>query len=377
VGRPAIVGLVAVALTAVVYPLVASQAGYPLAVFVLAPLGVAVVGSAQDTRVVGAAAVAVASLEGWFSSELTPAMLTVRLCIVAAGSVLASIGASVRARREQALRDSEVAAAVLVAFQDGLVPVPSPPPGVVAVSRYRPAEVPMRIGGDFVDVVALPDGTAGFIIGDVCGHGPRAAALGARIRAAWRGVAHTVPLHPPRWLEELDGAFFDDRPFDGFVTALTGRLSTRGEVLAVSAGHLPPVLLAPGAATPVVMRPGVPLGIPADRPREPVELRLEPTSSLLLYTDGLIENGRDPAGRPGEEGLLAALEQARPATLLDDLLSRFGPHGFDDDVALLHLRVSSVGDDGRAASAGDLRVRPEGTSRPEGTGTSPTIGTPR
>jgi serine phosphatase RsbU (regulator of sigma subunit) len=327
--------------------------------------------------VVGAAAVALASLEGWFSSELTPAMLTVRLGIVAVGSVLASIGASARARREQALRDSEVAAAVLVAFQDGLVPVPSPPPGVVAVSRYRPAEVPMRIGGDFVDVVALPDGTAGFIIGDVCGHGPRAAALGARIRAAWRGVAHTVPLHPPRWLEELDGAFFDDRPFDSFVTALTGRLSTRGEVLAVSAGHLPPVLLGPGAATPVVMRPGVPLGIPANHPREPVELRLEPTSSLLLYTDGLIENGRDPGGRPGEEGLLTALEHARPATLLDDLLSRFGPHGFDDDVALLHLRVSSVGEDDRAASADDLRVHPEGNSRPEGTSTSPTMGTPR
>jgi serine phosphatase RsbU (regulator of sigma subunit) len=285
--------------------------------------------------------------------------------------VLASIGASVRARREQALRDSEVAAAVLVAFQDGLVPVPSPPSGVVAVSRYRPAEVPMRIGGDFVDVVALPDGTAGFIIGDVCGHGPRAAALGARIRAAWRGVAHTVPLHPPRWLEELDGAFFDDRPFDGFVTALTGRLSTRGEVLAVSAGHLPPVLLAPGAATPVVMRPGVPLGIPADRPREPVELRLDPTSSLLLYTDGLIENGRDPRGRPGEEGLLAALEEARPATLLDDLLSRFGPHGFDDDVALLHLRLSSVGDDGHAEATGDLQVRADGLN------TSATIGTQR
>lgn len=367
-GRPALVGLAAVALTAVLYPMVASQAGNPLAVFVLAPLGVAVVGSARDTRLVGVAAVVVASLLGWFSPELTPAMLAVRLGIVAVGSVLASVGAAARARREQALRDSEVAAAVLVAFQDGLVPVPSPPPGIVAVSRYRPAEVPMRIGGDFVDVVALPDGTAGFIIGDVCGHGPRAAALGARIRAAWRGVAHTVPLHPPRWLEELDGAFFEDRPFDGFVTALTGRLSARGEVQAVSAGHLPPVLLTPDGATPVEILPGVPLGIPATRPRESVELRLEPSSSLLLYTDGLIENGRDPQGRPGEEGLLVALEQARPATLLDDLLSRFGPHGFDDDVALLHLRVTSAGDDDRAEAAGGLRVRREGTS------TSTTIG---
>jgi hypothetical protein len=365
-----------VAVTAVVYPVVASQAGNPLAAFVLAPLGVAVVGSARDTRVVGAVAVAVASLEGWLSPELTPAMLAVRLGIVAAGSVLASIGAAARARREQALRDSEVATAVLVAFQDGLVPVPSPPPGIEATSRYRPAEMPMRTGGDFVDVVALPDGTAGFIIGDVCGHGPRAAALGARIRAAWRGVAHTVPLHPPRWLEELDGAFFDDRPFDGFVTALTGRLSTCGELLAVSAGHLPPVLLTPDGATPVEIRPGVPLGIRAERARPPFQLRVAPTSSLLLYTDGLIENGREPGGRPGEDGLLAALEEVRPATLLDDLLTRFGPHGFDDDVALLHLRVrpdddpgSRDGEDVGVGAPSERRVRAEGTSSSSAIGT--------
>jgi hypothetical protein len=338
----------AVALTAVVYPLVASQAGNPLAAFVLAPLGVAVVGSPRDTQVVGAAAVAVAAIEGFLTPELTAPMLAVRLGIVVIGSVLASIGAATRAGRERALRDSEVGAAMMAAFQDGLVSVPSPPPGILATSRYRPAEVPLRIGGDFVDVVALPDGTAGFIIGDVCGHGPRAAALGARIRAAWRGIARTVPQSPPRWLEEIDGAFFEG-PFDGFVTALTGRVSLTGEVQAVSAGHPPPVVLSPGGAMAAAVHPGVPLGIPSTRLRPSTQLQLASDSSLLLYTDGLIENGRGgAAGRPGEEGLLAALADATAATLLDDLLERFGPDGFDDDVALLHLRVCCDSDGSRS-----------------------------
>ena len=61
---------------------------------------------------------------------------------------------------------------------------------------------------------------------------------------------------------------------------------------------------------------------------------------MLLYTDGLTENSRSPGGRPGEEGLLAALADPGTSTVLDDLLTRFGPDGFDDDVAMLHLGVA-------------------------------------
>ena len=133
VGRPAVFGLVAVAVIGVLYPAVASDAGNPLAAFVLAPLGVAVVGTQRDTGVVAVAAFAVAFVEGW-AGELMGVPLGVRLLIVALGGALATFGAAVRSHREQEVVDLEVQRAVLTAFQEGLVPVPAPPQGILAVS---------------------------------------------------------------------------------------------------------------------------------------------------------------------------------------------------------------------------------------------------
>lgn len=339
-GRPAIYGLIGVGVSAAVYPLVASSAGTPLAMFVLAPLGVAVVADHSDTRAVAVVAVVVAAVEGVTTGLEGPA-LAARMMIIVIGASLAVLGARLRTQRERELLDSEVQRTLLSTFQEGLVPVPAPPPGIVAASCYRPAALPLRIGGDFVDVIALPDGTAGFIIGDVCGHGPRAAAFGSRIRAAWKGIAWTVPRHPTRWLQELDRAFFEDRRFDGYVTALAGRLSIDGSVEAVCAGHPPPLLLTTCGVTPVAMQPDVPLGIDTSTRRRTTSFLLPAAASMLLYTDGLTENSRLPGGRPGEEGLLAALSDGGPLTALDDLMLRFGPDGFDDDVAILQLSVAA------------------------------------
>lgn len=339
-GPASIVGLVAVAATAIVYPLIRDTAGEPLALFVLAPLGVAVVADHVQTRLVAVAAVIASVLEG-LATGMEPAPLLVRMVIIAGGSALAVLGALLRARRELELRRSEVQREVLTAFQDGLVPVPAPPRGVVATSRYRPAQVPLRIGGDFVDVIALPDGAAGFVIGDVCGHGPRSAAFGARIRAAWKGVAWTIPDQPARWLEQLDAAFFTDGRFDGFVTAFAGHLTAQGEVRASCAGHPPPLLRSGRQVHMVELTPDLPLGIDPARRRRTTTFRLEPDATMLLYTDGLIENRGTPGGRAGDDGLRAALT-TRELVSLDDLLDAFGPHGYDDDVAVLELRTRAV-----------------------------------
>jgi serine phosphatase RsbU (regulator of sigma subunit) len=333
-------GLAGVALTAVLYPLLEASLGGPLAVFVLAPLGVAVLSDPASTRTVSIAAVLVAAVEGW-AAGMPGWTLAVRVGIIATCTALGVLGATVRARREERVRRLELQQVMLETFQEGLVPSPSPPPGVHAASRYRPAEEPLRLGGDFVDVITLPDGAAGFVIGDVSGHGSRAAAFGSHLRAGWKGIAFMVPEQPDRWLEELDRAFFGDGRFDGFATVVTGRLCSDGALQAANAGHPPPVLRArhTNDAHYVELPPQLPLGIESATRRMVVHLRLHADRSMLLYTDGLIENARSPGGRAGESGLLQLLRGAEGALPLDDLLTRLGPEGFDDDVALLELAV--------------------------------------
>src|SRR5262249_56939540 len=77
-----------------------------------------------------------------------------------------------------------------------LPPLPTVTRPAIGVStRYRAGEQRMLLGGDFIDAVERADGSLAAIIGDVAGHGPEAAALGATLRAAWRGLALAqVPL---------------------------------------------------------------------------------------------------------------------------------------------------------------------------------------
>ena len=149
--------------------------------------------------------------------------------------------------------------------------------------------------GSFSDVLELPDGSLGYIIGDVCGHGATAAALGSAIRAGWKTIAHHAPRDPQAWARSLDISFFGHgRRRDEYVTANTGRIDATGTNLVyVSAGHPWPVLvdantqmLAPIANRPLGIRPGEPYGCS--------RAMLSRNSTLLLFTDGLYEGRSDP-----------------------------------------------------------------------------------
>ena len=125
-------------------------------------------------------------------------------------------------------------------------PLPGKPfsdPGLGVVTRYIPSEQRLHLGGDFLDVRRTSENEIAFIVGDVAGHGPTAAALSATLRAVWQGLilSGAAPELIVRSLNEVVCTeATDDCPF---VTAVLGWLDLKRDRLSyLYAGH-PPVLL--------------------------------------------------------------------------------------------------------------------------------------
>jgi serine phosphatase RsbU (regulator of sigma subunit) len=169
--------------------------------------------------------------------------------------------------------------------------------------RYRPALAGLDLGGDFYDVVDVDDGSTCVVIGDVSGHGPDEAALGARLRSAWRALvlAGLEQVEVVRVLERvLDSERHDDTLF---TTLCSVRVAPdRGSCEILLAGHPPPMLIT-GPAVEVVDLPFGPLlGVVDGGSWTAQRHTLSVGSRLLLYTDGLIEGriGQDSVERLGE-----------------------------------------------------------------------------
>jgi serine phosphatase RsbU (regulator of sigma subunit) len=246
------------------------------------------------------------------------------------------------------LREEQLAAAESARLERGLLPSPllagSP---VRARSFYRAGRTRSLIGGDFFDAVLGPTGTVHAIVGDVCGHGPDEAALGALLRVSWRALV-LAGVDEPQLLPKLQQVLVSERHDPSLFTtvcAIAIRSDAGGhrEALVRLAGHPPPALLRPGLQR-LVPPVGVPLGVVPDAAWEPVSVPLEPGWAMLVYTDGLIE-GRGPVpGEPlWEEGLHVVLEQERrtdlerlPARLVERAQELNGGP-LADDVAILLL----------------------------------------
>ncbi|WP_123458679.1 SpoIIE family protein phosphatase [Streptomyces sp. PanSC19] len=210
--------------------------------------------------------------------------------------------------------------------------------GLELTGRYLPASS-HDVGGDWFDVIALPGGRTGLVIGDVMGHGIHAAAVMGQLRTAVRTLArHDIP--PARMLSSLD-AVVADLGEDEMATCVYAvhDPATGGWVIA-RAGHMPPAVATPdGTITFLDGPPGTPLGTGAhDFGTEDVFL---PGGGLLvLYTDGLIE-ARD---RDLDQGMRQLAEALRPLdrpldTLCDDVLGRLLAGSAQDDVAMLLART--------------------------------------
>jgi serine phosphatase RsbU (regulator of sigma subunit) len=227
------------------------------------------------------------------------------------------------------------------AFVDQLVPQPTHLRRFDTTIHYEPGVAGLQVGGDFIDVVELPDGAAAFVVGDVCGHGLGPAALGVALRTTWRSLVRLMPSDPAGWLQELQDAFSDELEH-GFATVATGIVAADGRRAEVSsAGHPYPILLGPNP-TLQQLRNDPPLGLGAPgRARTNHALAVD-GRPLLLFTDGLWESQRiSPDGtRAPIEAVSAAV---RSVDWLDgragveSLVASFRPPdgSFDDDVAIL------------------------------------------
>ncbi|MER6448159.1 SpoIIE family protein phosphatase [Streptomyces venezuelae] len=212
-------------------------------------------------------------------------------------------------------------------------------PGLVVSARYRPAAQEYRVGGDWYDVLPLPDDRVMLAVGDIAGHGVRAATTMVAVRNALRGLAFTgAPAG--QLMGWLNGVASAD-PQHSTATAVCAHYEPREGVLRwSSAGHLPLILLREGRA--VLLETPRDLLLGAVRAVEYTETvtPLRPGDLLVLYTDGLVER-RHGSLDDGVERLRRAVEGAERPGLdeMADLLLSEVRGDTDDDTSLVLVRV--------------------------------------
>jgi anti-sigma regulatory factor (Ser/Thr protein kinase)/putative methionine-R-sulfoxide reductase with GAF domain len=212
--------------------------------------------------------------------------------------------------------------------------------GVNVAARYLPARE--EVGGDWYDVIELPRGRVGVVIGDVVGHGIGAAALMGRLRTALHSYA--IEGHGPGRTLELVDRFVQSLNESAMATAAYAVFDTYTSALQyATAGHLPPLVISDSDVRMLEVTPAPPLGaFPYGRCPEH-ELSLGSGDMLFLYTDGLVERRGIPLST-GIELLATAVNGARtPEQACARAVSKLVPsEGLRDDVAIVSLQNAVV-----------------------------------
>jgi PAS domain S-box-containing protein len=226
---------------------------------------------------------------------------------------------------------------------------PQPAHAEIAV-RYLPAAEAARVGGDWYDAFLQPSGETMLVIGDVVGHDTEAAAAMGQLRGLLRGIATYSSAAPVEVLRGLD-ASMSTLQLGTLATAAVARFEQTVEerrrgltrIRWANAGHLPPLLVNPDG-TVAELAPWVGdlmLGVDPSATRRESVVVLDQGSTVLLYTDGLVER-RDSDLDAGVTRLREALLELGGLPLeelLDELLERLVQGRPDDDVALVAVRL--------------------------------------
>jgi anti-sigma regulatory factor (Ser/Thr protein kinase)/putative methionine-R-sulfoxide reductase with GAF domain len=233
------------------------------------------------------------------------------------------------------------------ALQRTLMPATLPDaPGVRIAGRYRPALSGAQLGGDWYDTFDLPDGRVAIVVGDVVGRGVPAATLMAQMRTAVRAFASEGhgPADVAGRLNDLLLREGDQRTATVAYLALDQETS---RVTAVSAGHLPPLLIDSDEEADFLHVPsGPPVGAARIAHFREVQFDVPLGSLLLLYTDGLVERREEPldVGLERLRTIAAAIGSSSPQAFCDAVLSdALEDVHQEDDVALIALQTLPLG----------------------------------
>lgn len=247
----------------------------------------------------------------------------------------------------------ESRARVARSLQAALLPPALPAiEGLALAARYDVAEADVAIGGDFYDVIALPDGAWGVVVGDVCGRGPDAAALTGLVRHTIR-TAVVRQQRPSSVLADTNAAVLQQIDDARFCTAAYVRAQVvdaaagRVEVVASSAGHPRPFVVRAGGAVDRLECAGTLLGVVEQPELTDVEVVLGPGDALVLYTDGVTEarQGDELFGEGRLRSTLASLagrSADEVAGGLDAAVAAFRRSARDDTAILVVQAVRSA-----------------------------------
>lgn len=215
-------------------------------------------------------------------------------------------------------------------------------PGAELASLYRAAGELNDVGGDFYDVLPYGEGRWLLVIGDVCGKGPRAAAVTALARHTLRTAA-MLELTPTAMLETLHRSLRNQPAGSDLCTVCLATLELVGagaRLMVTLAGHPPPLIIDADGEAAQVGTPGTLLGVLDPIEIGEVEVELERGQTLLMYTDGLPEADRtgmqlgeqhlfEPSVQRSDPTLVGLLTQVERAAL------RRANGRLRDDIAML------------------------------------------